>query len=129
MNPNRVTRRNHKWPSHTNTLKGPHMNKLFAALIAGLIASSSFAASHVGAPMAGAAPMEAMKPGDPKPEAAAQAKVDARKEASMTAMQPEAMTAGSEKAEARAEMKKHKKAKIGKKNSTDAQMKRDAEKL
>jgi hypothetical protein len=113
------------------------MNKLFAALIAGLIASSSFAASHVGAPMAGAAPMEAMKPGDPKPEAAAQAKVDARKEASMdkmqkgrmTAMQPEAMTAGSEKAEARAEMKKHKKAKIGKKNSTDAQMKRDAEKL
>ena len=68
------------------------MTKLFCALIAGFIGTSSFAASPVGAPMAGAAPGEAMRAGDPNPETAAQAKV-------------------------------------GKKNSTDAQMKRDAAKL
>ena len=90
----------------------------------------------VGAPMAGAAPVEAMRAGDPNPEAAAQAKVDARKAASMgtmqkgmPAMQPEAMKSGSDMAESKAEMKKMKKAKVGKKNSTDAQMKRDAAKL
>ena len=115
------------------------MTKLFCALIAGFIATSSFAASHVGAPMAGAAPVEAMRAGDPKPEAAAQAKVDARKAASMgtmqkgmPAMQPEAMKSRSDMAESKAEMKKMKKmkkAKVGKKNSTDAQMKRDAAKL
>jgi hypothetical protein len=113
------------------------MTKLFAALIAGLIATSSFAASHVGAPMAAGTPNEAMKAGDAKAEAAAQAKVDARKDAAtdtmpkghMAAMQPEAMKPHSEKAEAKAEMKKRRKAKIGKKNSTDVQMKRDAAKL
>ena len=109
------------------------MNKLLAVLIAGLFATASFAASHVGAPMAGGAAKtmpEAMKAGDAKPEAAAQAKVDAKaKTGDKSAMQPEAMKAGDSKAEDRAEMKKAKKAKIGKKNSTDEQMKRDAAKL
>ena len=109
------------------------MNKLLAVLIAGLFATASFAASHVGAPMAGGAAKnmpEAMKPGDAKPEAAAQAKVDARaKTGDKSAMQPEAMKSGSDVAESKAEMKKAKKAKIGKKNSTDEQMKRDAAKL
>ena len=110
------------------------MNKLLALLLASLFSTLSFAAAHTGAaPMTSAAnpkPLEAMKPGDPKPEAAAQAKVDARmKTGDKTAMQPEAMAQGSEKAQAKAEMKKAKKAKVGKKNSTDEQMKKDAAKL
>lgn len=109
------------------------MNKLFALLLASFFATASFAASHAGAPMTGAAdakPMEAMKSGDPKAQAAAQAKVDARaKTGDKTAMQPEAMKSGSDKAQARAEMKKADKAKIGKKRSADDQMKKDAAKL
>jgi hypothetical protein len=114
------------------------MTKLFAALFAGLIATSSFAASHAGAPMSTAPatsaanpmPAEAMKAGDPKAEAAAQARVDARTPAGdKAAMQPEAMKSGSAKAQASADAKAAKKARIGKKNSTDDQMKRDAAKL
>ena len=104
------------------------MTKLFAVLFAGFIATSSFAASHVGAPMAAASAgkMEAQKVGDPKAEAAAQSKVDARVQSpSKSAMQPEAQMSGSTKVSA----KKHHKAKIGKKNSTDAQMSKDAAKL
>lgn len=108
------------------------MNKLLALLLASVFATASFAASHMGAaPMTSAAnpkPEEAMKAGDPKAQAAAQAKVDAKmKTGDKTAKQPEAMAAGSEKAQAKAEMKK--KAKVGKKNSTDEQMKKDAAKL
>jgi hypothetical protein len=44
-------------------------------------------------------------------------------------MQPEAMKSGSAKAQARADMKAARKARTGKKNSTDDQMKRDAAKL
>lgn len=109
------------------------MNKLLAMLVAGFLATSSFAASHTGAPMTSPTnpqPVEAMKPGDRKAQGAAQARVDARSSAAdKAAMQPEAMKAGSEKAQARAEMKKAQKAKIGKKNSTDEQMKKDAAKL
>jgi len=110
------------------------MTKLLAVLLASLFATGAFAASHMGtAPATSAAnpkPQEAMKAGDPKAEAAAQAKVDAR---TMTgdkkAMQPEAMKAGDAKAQAKAEAKVAKKAKTGKKNSTDEQMKKDAAKL
>lgn len=109
------------------------MNKLLAMLIAGLLSTSSFAAAHAGAPMTSPAsptPAEAMKAGDPKAEAAAQSKVDARTSTGdKSAMQPEAMKTGSDKAQAKADMKKAKKAKTGKKNSTDAQMKKDAAKL
>ncbi|MFC5496839.1 hypothetical protein ACFPOE_04770 [Caenimonas terrae] len=109
------------------------MNKLLALLLASLFATASFAASHMGAaPMTSAAnpnPTEAMKAGDAKAEAAAQAKVDARmKIGDKTAMQPEAMKAGDAKAQANAEMKKAKKV-AKKKNSTDEQMKKDAAKL
>jgi Skp family chaperone for outer membrane proteins len=108
------------------------MNKLLALLLASLFATASFAAAHMGtAPATSAAnpkPMEAMKSGDPKAEAAAQAKVDAKvKAGDKSAMQPEAMAQGSDKAKAKAEMKK--KAKVGKKNSTDEQMKKDGAKL
>lgn len=108
------------------------MNKLLAVLLASLFATASFAAAHTGAaPMTSAAnpkPLEAMKAGDPKAEAAAQAKVDAKiKTGDKSAMQPEAMAQGSDKAKSKAEMKK--KAKVGKKNSTDEQMKKDAAKL
>jgi hypothetical protein len=104
------------------------MNKLLATVLATLFATGAFAAAHTGAPMSGAKPVEAMKAGDPKSEAAAQAKVDAKtKTGDKSAMQPEAMAQGSEKAQAKAEMKK--KAKVGKKNSTDDQMKKDAAKL
>jgi hypothetical protein len=109
------------------------MNKLLALLLASAFATVSFAASHTGAaPMTSAAnpkPVEAMKAGDPKAQAAAQAKVDAKMQAGdKTAKQPEAMAAGSEKAQAKAEMKKN--AKVSKKkNSTDEQMKKDAAKL
>lgn len=109
------------------------MNKLLALLLASLFATASFAASHMGtAPATSAAnpkPMEAMKAGDPKAEAAAQAKVDARTTmGDKKAMQPEAMAQGSEKAQAKAEMKKANK-KAHKKNSTEEQMKRDGAKL
>ena len=108
------------------------MNKLLALLLATVFASGAFAASHMGTPPATSAanpmPTEAMKAGDPKGEAAAQAKVDAKAKAGdKKAMQPEAMAQGSEKAQAKAESKK--KAKTGKKNSTDDQMKKDATKL
>jgi hypothetical protein len=111
------------------------MNKLLALLLASLFATGAFAASHMGttAPATSAAnpmPAEAMKAGDPKAEAAAQAKVDAK--ASMgdkKAMQPEAMKSGDAKAETKAEAKVAKKAKTGKKNSTDEQMKKHAAKL
>ena len=75
-------------------------------------------------------PQEAMKSGDPKAEAAAQAKVDAKaKGMDKKAMQPEAMKSGDAKAQANAEAKVAKKPKTGKKNSTDEQMKKDAAKL
>jgi hypothetical protein len=109
------------------------MNKRLSLLLVSLFATASFAASHVGAPMAGDTSKtmpEAMKSGDAKSEAAAQAKVDARtKTGDKSAMQPEAMKSGDAKSESRAEMKKAKKAKVGKKNSTDEQMKKDAAKL
>ena len=109
------------------------MNKRITMLLVSVFATASFAASHVGAPMAGGTAKtmpEAMKAGDPKAEAAAQAKVDAKaKVGDKSAMQPEAMKAGDSKSESRAEMKKAKKAKVGKKNSTDEQMKKDAAKL
>jgi hypothetical protein len=105
-------------------LTGAPMNKLLSLLLASLFASLSFAASHTGAPMA-----EAMKAGDPKAEAAAQAKVDARtRMGDKSAMQPEAMKSGSDKAQANAEMKKARK-KSKPANSTDEQMKKDAAKL
>ena len=102
------------------------MNKLIAILLSGLFATTTFAASHVGA-----APMpEAMKSGDAKSEAAAQAKVDAKaKTGTKTAMQPEAMKSGSDKAQAKAEAKHKKKAHTGKKRSTDEQQAKDAKKL
>jgi uncharacterized membrane protein len=108
------------------------MNKLLTVLLASLFATGAFAASHMGtAPATSAAnpkPVEAMKPGDAKAEAAAQAKVDARTMGTdKKATQPEAMAQGSEKAQAKAESKK--KAKTGKKNSTDEMMKKDAAKL
>ena len=109
------------------------MKKSLALLLVSLFATASFAASHVGAPMAGGTDKtmpEAMKSGDPKSEAAAQAKVDAKmKSGDKSAMQPEAMKSGDAKSEAVAEKKKMKQAKIGKKRSTDEQMKNDAAKL
>ena len=109
------------------------MKKSLALLLVSLFATASFAASHVGAPMAGGTDKtmpEAMKAGDPKAEAAAQAKVDAKmKGGTKAAMQPEAMKSGDAKSEGAAEAKKAKKAKVGKKRSTDEQMKKDAEKL
>lgn len=109
------------------------MNKRLALLLVSLFATASFAASHVGAPMAGDTSKtmpEAMKSGDAKSEAAAQAKVDARaKTGDKSAMQPEAMKSGSDMAQSKADMKKAKKAKVGKKHSTDDQMKKDAAKL
>ena len=114
------------------------MNKLLAVLLASLFATGAFAAAHTGttAPATSAAnpmPTEAMKAGDPKAEAAAQAKVDAKKGmgggmGDKKAMQPEAMAQGSEKAQARAEMKKAAK-KAKRKASTEDQMKKDAAKL
>lgn len=110
------------------------MTKLLAVLLASLFATGAFAAAHTGttAPATSAAnpmPTEAMKAGDPKAEAAAQAKVDAKKGmGDKKAMQPEAMAQGSEKAQARAEMKKAAK-KAKKKASTEDQMKKDAAKL
>ena len=109
------------------------MTKLLAVLLASLFATGAFAASHMGtAPATSAAnpkPMEAMKAGDPKAEAAAQAKVDAKTSmGDKKAMQPEAMAQGSEKAQSKAEMKNGMK-KAKKKNSTEDQMKKDAAKL
>jgi hypothetical protein len=108
------------------------MTKLLALLLASVFATASFAAAHMGtAPATSAAnpkPMEAMKAGDPKAEAAAQAGVEAKgKTGDKTAMQPEAMKSGSDKAQSKADMKK--KAKVGKKNSTEDQMKKDGAKL
>ena len=102
------------------------MNKLIAILLSSLFATAAFAAAHTGA-----APMpEAMKPGSPKAEAAAQTKVDAKvKTGDKTAMQSEAMKPGSAKAQAKAEAKHKKKAHTGKKNSTDEQQAKDAKKL
>ncbi len=109
------------------------MTKFLSLLLVSAFATASFAASHVGAPMAGGASKtmpEAMKSGDPKAEAAAQANVDAKtKVGDKSAMQPEAMKSGDTMAQSKAEMKKAKKAKTGKKNSTDEQMKKDAGKL
>lgn len=113
------------------------MNKLLALLLASLFATASFAASHTGAPMttapatsaANPQPLEAMKAGDPKAQAAAQAKVDAKTSmGDKTAKQPEAMKSGSEKAQAAAEARKAKKVAKAKR-STDDQMKKDAAKL
>ena len=103
------------------------MNKRLALLLVSLFATASFAASHVAAPMTGDKTMpEAMKSGDAKSEAAAQAKVDSRaKTGDKAAMQPEAMKSGSDTP---TPMKK-KKAKVGKKNPTDEQMNKDAAKL
>ncbi len=102
------------------------MTKLFAALLVSLFATGAFAASH-----AGGAPMpEAMKQTNPKGEAAAQAKVEAKgMAADKSAKQPEAMAQGSDKAKAAAEAKAATKAKTGKKNSTDEMMGKDAKKL
>ena len=102
------------------------MTKLLALLVAGLFASGAFAQ----APASAAKPVEAMKSANPKGEAAAQAKVDAKaKTGDKSAKQPEAMKAGSEKAQAKAEAKVEAKAKTGKKNSTDEQMSKDTKKL
>jgi hypothetical protein len=109
------------------------MNKLLALLLSSIFATTAFAASHAGAPAApGTATTmpEAMKAGDPKAQAAAQAKVDARpKSGENTAKPSEAMKAGNAKAEAAAQAKVDKKAKTGKKNSTDEQMANDVKKL
>ena len=99
------------------------MNKPLAVLLASLFATGAFAASHMGTTQP-----EAMKSGDPKAEAAAQSKVDAKaKGMDNKAMQPEAMAQGNDKSKAKAEAKA--KPKTGKKNSTDEQMKKDAAKL
>ncbi len=101
------------------------MSKLFAVLLAGLFATGAFAQTPAAAPMP-----EAMKQTNPKGEAAAQAKVDAKASVpSKAAKQPEAMAQGNTKAAAAAEAKVAKKAKTGKKNSADAQMAKDAKKL
>ena len=101
------------------------MSKLFAVLLAGLFATGAFAQTPAAAPMP-----EAMKQTNPKGEAAAQAKVDAKgTSAKKSAKQPEAMAQNSPKAAAAAEAKVAKKAKTGKKNSTDEQMGKDAKKL
>jgi len=95
------------------------MNQLVPLLLSSLFALSAFAQ-----------PIEAMKPGDPKAEAAAQAKVDARPASrSKAAKQPEANRSTNDRAVAVAESRKAKKARIGKKNSTAAQMERDRAKL
>lgn len=105
------------------------MNKLLTVLLATLFATTSFAASHAGAPMAGK-PMEAMKAENPKGEAAAQAKVDARaKTGDASAMQPEAMKSGSDKAQVAAEKKNAKKSAGAKKMSSGERMDKDAAKL
>ena len=101
------------------------MKNLLSLLLTTVFAASAFAAAHTGAPMP-----EAMKSGNPKAEAAAQAKVDAKvKTGDKTAAQPEAMKTGSDKAQAKAEAKKAAKAKTAKKGSTDEQMAKDAKKL
>ena len=93
------------------------MKKFLPLLLVSLFATASFAASHVGAPMAGDTSKtmpEAMKSGDAKSEAAAQSKVDARaKTGDKSAMQPEAMKSGDSMAQSKSEMKKAKKAKVG----------------
>ena len=99
------------------------MTKLLTLLLAGLAATTTFAASHSGAAMP-----EAMKSGDAKAQAAAQDKVEKKaKGVTPSTNMPEAMKPGSEKAQAAAE--KNAKPKVGKKNSTDEQMARDAKKL
>lgn len=109
------------------------MNKLLAILLSAFFATGAFAASHAGAPMAASSATtmpEAMKSGDAKAQAAAQAKVDKKaKTGSKAASQPEAMKSGDAKAEAAAQAKVDKKAKTGTKNSTEEQMKSDAKKL
>jgi hypothetical protein len=57
------------------------MNKAITLLLASVFASASFAASHVGAPMAGASAAkmpEAQTQGSEKPKAAAEAKHKAK---------------------------------------------------
>jgi hypothetical protein len=108
------------------------MSKLLAIALSALFATSSFAASHAGAPMTGAsAPMEAQKAGSPKAQAAAQAKTDAKAQmGDKSATQPQAQMAGSEKAQANAGMKKKAKHKKSHKSrSTATQMNKDAQKL
>jgi hypothetical protein len=107
------------------------MSKLLAIALSALFATSSFAASHAGAPMSGAsAPMEAQKAGSEKAQAAAQGKTDAKAPmGDKSAMQPQAQMAGSEKAQANAGMKKKAKHKSHKSRSTAAQMNKDAQKL
>lgn len=72
-----------------------HTTKLLTLLLASLFASGAIAAAHMGtttAPATSAAnpkPTEAMTPGDPKAQAAAQTKVEARtKTGDTTAMHP-----------------------------------------
>ena len=80
--------------------------------------------------MMGDKPVEAMKAGDPKAQAAAQAKVDARPQVGdKSAMQPEAMKAGSENAKAAGERKKNARPDIATKKSSGERMKKDAAKL
>lgn len=106
------------------------MIKFFAAILLATCSSFSFAAAHAGAPMSGAAPVEAMKAGDAKAQAAGQAKVDARPTTgNKAATQPEAMKAGDAKSQMVAEKKKASKPKKAKKASADAQMATDAKKL
>lgn len=95
------------------------MYKFFPILVSGLFAVSAYGQA-----------VEAMKAGDPKAEAAAQAKVDARPSTpSRAAHQPEANRHTNEQAVKSAEARKAKKPQIGKKNSTAVQMARDRAKL
>ncbi len=54
------------------------MNKLLAALVASIVVTASFAASHAGAPMAGASGAKAAASGA-KPAASAAAAASAKK--------------------------------------------------
>lgn len=95
------------------------MHKFIPLLLSGLFATGAFAQAT-----------EAMKSGNPKAEAAAQAKVDARSSIrSAAAHQPEANRSTNERAVAVAEAKKAKKPKIGNQNSAAARIASDAAKL
>ena len=90
-----------------------------------LVSTSAFAVAQT-AP----APQEDMKHNNPRAEAAAESKVDAKGQAvDKSAKQPEAMTQGSNKAKAAAEAKVARKPAGNNKKSTNEQMSKDAKKL
>lgn len=98
------------------------MKNTFTALIAATFASVTFAASDT------ATMPEAMKSGDAKAQAAAQAKVDATSMgASSSATMPEAMRHGNAKAEANADARNATKGKLP--ITPDEQMANDYKKL